>query len=271
MKTKILILFLIIFLLIAVSIVYASGGRTNSMGCHTGKREGYHCHTTSFSSTSTSTSSYNVAPEVPKKAAGEPCNKSEECITPYCLHNFCRLKPFFIGDDYCDFNESYSTSPKDCNLSNSASYSIKLKKEESTEYSSFQKTLQQVLIYNPNDTLKTHIANLETNLRDLQKEIILLGNKGYNISDENIILVYHTNLLTAEKNMDCIRDLSNKLTFKEEIKEDAALAAYKCANEAIIASKNNINLINNLDESQISRFKKLNFTIYEGMGGIIAP
>ncbi len=64
------------------------------------------CNSTQFCSNSTCTI---------KKADGQSCSLSSECLGAYCVHSLCRSNTTFCGDSYCDSGENCSLCSSDCN------------------------------------------------------------------------------------------------------------------------------------------------------------
>ena len=101
--------------------VIASSGRTDANGCHNSKTEGYHCHRSQTSSSSSSsipssTIPTSTLPTSPQgiNLIGEHCDSNSECRSNFCVHNLCQSQSYYIGDKFCDKEESCVNSPNDC-------------------------------------------------------------------------------------------------------------------------------------------------------------
>lgn len=105
-------------MLVLLNIVIASPGRLDSNGCHTSKTEGYHCHRSQVSSSSSQSSTMPNTQtnfqEPVKKGLNYVCSTNSECSSNYCIHSVCRNNSYFIEDNYCDNGETCLNSPKDC-------------------------------------------------------------------------------------------------------------------------------------------------------------
>jgi hypothetical protein len=111
----------LLIILLGVSEVSATPGRTDQYGCHNSKTEGYHCHgpqsasSSSASSPQTSSSSFSISQQSQgSKVEGLDCSQNWECLSNFCVHSVCRNSAYHTGDGFCDSGESCINSPKDC-------------------------------------------------------------------------------------------------------------------------------------------------------------
>jgi len=58
-----------------------------------------------------------------KKKNGEACRTAGDCLNGYCVHGYCRSKPYYCGDGYCDWQENCYSCSLDCGLCH-ASYGL---------------------------------------------------------------------------------------------------------------------------------------------------